>query len=105
MIAACEERYRQIYKQEDENIQINFPKHYPTSALIGYVDVVDVLPNYMLSECNIPHTVHLNVYLTLGYPRRRGITLCIPMSELSCIFCMSQSHLEINSSFLFIWRA
>ena len=43
MIAACEERYRQIYKQEDENIQIDFPKHYPTSALIGYVDVVDVL--------------------------------------------------------------
>ena len=36
---------------------MEFPKHYPTSALIGYVDVVDVLPSSQLRECNIPDTV------------------------------------------------
>lgn len=36
---------------------MEFPKHYPTSALIGYVDVVDVLPSDQLRECNIPDTV------------------------------------------------
>ena len=56
-IAACEANYREIYRQEGEDIKVEFPKHYPTSALIGYVDVVDVLPSSQLRECNIPDTV------------------------------------------------
>ena len=40
MIAACEERYKEIYRQHDSSIVVEFPKHYRTSALIGCVDVV-----------------------------------------------------------------
>lgn len=57
LIASCEERYRQIYAEHGENINISFPKHYPVSALVGCVDVVDVIPHQLLSKVSIPHTV------------------------------------------------
>ncbi|KNB41655.1 hypothetical protein JH06_4890 [Blastocystis sp. subtype 4] len=57
LIASCEERYRQIYAEHGENIEITFPKHYPVSALVGCVDVVDVIPHELLSKVPIPHTV------------------------------------------------
>ena len=57
LIASCEERYRQIYAEHGESIEITFPKHYPVSALIGCVDVVDVIPHELLSKVPIPHTV------------------------------------------------
>ena len=51
MIASCEEHYREIYRQHGESITVEFPKHYPTSALIGCVDVVDVVPFQQLAGC------------------------------------------------------
>jgi hypothetical protein len=57
MIADCEERYREIYRQHGDSIEINFPKHYPTSALIGCVDIVDVISQEEASSVPIPDSV------------------------------------------------
>ena len=57
LIASCEERYRRLYCEHGENIDITFPKHYPVSALVGCVDVVDVIPHELLLKTPIPHTV------------------------------------------------
>lgn len=57
MIAACEQRYRSIYQQHGDSIQIEFPKHYPTSALIGCVDVVDVVSSDEARTIPLPDTV------------------------------------------------
>ena len=57
LIASCEERYREIYRQHGDNVTIEFPKHYPTSALLGYVDVVDVVPNSVFTSLPLPETV------------------------------------------------
>lgn len=65
LIASCEERYRQIYAEHGENIEITFPKHYPVSALVGCVDVVDVIPHELLSKVPIPHTVGYLTRLSL----------------------------------------
>lgn len=57
MIVSCEEHYREIYRQHGESITVEFPKHYPTSALIGCVDVVDVVPFQQLADMQIPSSV------------------------------------------------
>ena len=57
VIAACEARYREIFRQHGKEHELQFPKHYPTSALIGSVDVVDVVPYDMLCSLPIPETV------------------------------------------------
>ena len=57
MIAACEERYKEIYRQHDSSIVVEFPKHYPTSALIGCVDVVDVISSDTARSIPLPDTV------------------------------------------------
>ena len=59
MIAACEERYKEIYRQHDSSIVVEFPKHYPTSALIGCVDVVDVIASDTARSIPLPDTVLL----------------------------------------------
>lgn len=74
-IAACEANYREIYRQEGEDIKVEFPKHYPTSALIGYVDVVDVLPSSQLRECNIPDTVRCLLVFVMDRWLRKSVAL------------------------------
>lgn len=55
IIAACENKYREIYNQHDCSVE--FPKHYPTSALIGCVDIVDVLSASEARAVPLPDTV------------------------------------------------
>ena len=64
VIAGCEARYREIFRQHGKEHEIQFPKHYPTSALIGSVDVVDVVPYDMLSSLPIPETVGYSYILS-----------------------------------------
>ena len=73
------------YRQHGDNVTIEFPKHYPTSALLGYVDVVDVVPNSVFTSLPLPETVQKCWFSNIGSPRGGGIPLRLFLSELSCI--------------------
>lgn len=98
IIAACEAKYREIFRQHGKEHEIQFPKHYPTSALVGSVDVVDVVSYDTLSTLPIPETVCYTLYSHhsilfeccfsgvqsfIDHSGRGGGFLCLPVSKLS----------------------
>ena len=122
VIAGCEARYREIFRQHGKEHEIQFPKHYPTRALIGSVDVVDVVPYEMLYSLPIPETVGFihfvfckceysvceHLYSLLDHSRRGRSFLCFSMPKLSCIYnslsiCKTSHSLETCSSILTKW--
>ena len=60
VITLCEKKYREIYRQHKVEDKLEFPKHYPTSALLGYVDVIDVVSFETLLALPFPETVYLS---------------------------------------------
>ncbi|KAK8814385.1 hypothetical protein WA158_008247 [Blastocystis sp. Blastoise] len=44
-IKQVEDYYRDLYAEENPNITITFPKKYPTSALLGCIDVIKMVDN------------------------------------------------------------
>ena len=86
LIASCEEHYREIYRLHGDSIAIDFPKHYPTSALVGCVDVVDVVPFQDLSAMHIPSSVEEE---EMGSP---FVFLCQNYRRLMLPFSLKGEH-------------
>jgi len=90
-LAQCEEFYRQVFAEDtgqDPN-DCNFPDHYPTSCLVGLVDVVDVVPaDKYLSWRTLPKgAMQEGETNGCGY-----FFLCEQQRRLAIPFAMSGQH-------------
>jgi hypothetical protein len=91
-IATLEEFYRQIY--ETAGVAIEFPQHYPTSALLGCVDCVNIVSN---EEFRLMRGVHPSVG-----PWYLPFTLCFLSS--STLRCTCRCLRKVNPRTCFVAR-